>query len=1030
MELVEFWALTAAGALVCPLPDVDSWTISPVMNDAGSAELVYPVTGLNWATLHQCVTQDRRAYIQVRIDGVIHPELQITLFEANGDDVTDDGTWSYRGWLPLGRLRDAVVKPKSGMPAQDGDSTIEQDGHYYSCTAGTIFATLMVEAQTRTALTGVTYGSFTGTHDSNGVSWSQIITLKYTPGIDYLKALAGLVEAGMCEARMIGNDLRLYEPGTLGVDRTVTNPPLVFRKGQSLLDSPRKYTNAAIASAVLVAGGDGEYTWETDAATQTRLGGRIETSVSQGSITDPGTLTAYAQHYLEGVVTGKMQKTHGGTIADGPVPVEDFECGDWSWSDLGSGLERLRVAQWVLSMASDGTISWQAVLNDLIAEHDAAQAKRLQGIEGGTTIAGTSNARQIPDDLIDGVAPAVPASGPISITSLAYITSEGTTLAAVTVQWDPVLLNSNGTAMTDLSYYSVYWRYQNPAMRPANPLLSWTLAATTGELFASFSGLRCGQVIDVRIGATDSAGNFSGWSGTVSHTTATDTAAPPTPSALVATAFIGSIKWEWNGLGSLGEPMPADFAAARVHISTVNGFTPSAANLYDTLPGPGAVAFTNAAYGTTYYGRIVLVDTSGNTSAAGAISSAAPRQVLNPDIATLSIGSAQIIDLDVGKITAGNLNANVILVGGQLATALTGARVGLNGSEFFAYRPDGTKTVSITNAGAASLLGEIRTATTGARILINPAGSAPSEIRFYPTNNSLGKYVSLFTSDIPGGAAGYSLVYLKGDRYAGLPGEAVLRMWYYEAAFGWFDSTADLLSSTESAVYARMYSAGMNSSRLLFIAHGLRDQPVHEFAFTTNVATQGVGLGQMFKDASDAFILACPAKGSALCFQGNWLYAVAAGNTLNHIGFTAQTVTQSSGSSVKTNIEPIDHDVLEVLAGAPARKWEYAADHRPRPKPLPMRRQKFDRTGKPTVEVIDIEPHDNGLPIQRHYGPMAEDLPEGIRVYTPADPTAPHIDHGSMMGYLWEICRELHTLVKQQGKQIDTMRKETRGPAA
>lgn len=1023
MELVEFWILSVAGALVGPLPDVDSWTISPVANDAGSAEIVYPITGHNWALLHQCVTQDRRVRLQVRIDGVIRPELQITLFEANGDDVTNDGTWSYRGWLPLGRLRDAVVKPKGGMPAQDGDSTIEQDAHYYSCTAGTIMATCVVEAQVRGALAGVTYASFTGTHDSNGTPWSQIITLKFTPGIDLLKVLAGLVEAGMCDARMVGNDLRLYEPGTLGVDRTLTDPPLVFRKGQSLLDSPRKHTTAALATAALVAGGDGEYQWVSDAAAQTRLGQRIETSVSQGSITDPGTLTAYAQHWLEGVVTGRMQKTHGGTIAEGPTPVEDFDTGDWSWSALGSGLEKLRVAQWALSMASDGVITWQVVLNDLIAEREAAQARRLQGIEGGTTISGTSNARQIPDGLIDGVAPAVPDYTSISVTSLAYVTDEGTTLAAITAEWDPVLLNANGTAMTDLSYYNVYWRYQNPAMRPANPLLSWTLAATTGDLFASWSGLRCGEYIDVRIGATDAAGNFSGWSTTVSHLTASDTSAPPTPSALVATAFIGSIKWEWNGLGALGEPMPSDFLAAHVHISTVNGFTPSAANLFDTLPGPGAVAFTNAAYGTTYYGRIVLVDTSGNTSSPGAISSTAPRQVLNPDVAALSIGSAQIIDLDVGKVTAGTINSPWI-IGSSIHTAPSGPRFGMNSSEFFAYRADGTKTVSITNAGSASLLGEIKTAPSGARIVINPAGSAPTEMRFYPANASLGKYVSLFTTDAPG-YPGYSLVYLKGDRYAtGPTGEGVLRLWFYEASFGWFDSTADILNDEESAFYARAYSCGINSSTILHTAHGLRSAPYHEFSFSLTDPT--LGMGRFRRDTDNAFVMGCPTKGSAIVLQGGWVYVTSESDTFVHVPLTALSLHQSSGRSAKTAIEDITEDVLEVLDNAPAKRWEYRQDHGPRPQPDPVRRRrrkkgKGQEEGQDTEEVIPVVLDVPTRPVQKHYGPMAEDLPEGVRVYGPASPD-PLIDHGSMMGLMWEILRRLHTRSKRHNRDLEQIK--------
>jgi len=1022
--LVEFWILNAAGALVCPLPDVDSWTISPVANDAGAAELVYPVTGLNWSTLHQCVTQDRRVTLQVRIDGNVRDDLRITLFEANGDDVHDDGTWSYRGWLPMGRLRDAVVEPKSGMPAQDGDSTIEQDGHYYSATAGTIMSTLITEAHVRDALGEVTY-DFTSTHDSNGVAWTQIITLKFTPGIDYLRALSGLIEAGMCEARMVGSELQLFQPGTVGVDRTLTNPPLIFRKGQSLTDAPRKHTTDGLATAVLAVGGEGEYTWEDDTAAHTRLGYRIETSVSQGSITDPGTLTAYAQHWLEGAVTGRMQVTHGGVIEDGPIPLLDFDTGDWSWSELASDgvLEKLRVAQWVLSMASDGVISWTAVLNDLIAERTAALARRLQGIEGGTTIAGTSNARQIPDSYIDGEPPEPPDSGGVTVESVAYITDEGTVLAAVTVQWDAVLFNQDGTAMTDLARYVVQWRYADGSMQPISALLSWNTVTDIGDLFANFSAVRPGVWIDVRIGAADVAGNFSGWSSTVTHLTANDTGAPPTPPAPIATAFIGTIKWEWNGLGALGEPMPADFSHAEFHVSTVNNFTESSATLYDTLPGPGAVAQTNAAYGTTYYGRLVLVDTSGNKSTHSAIASTQPRQILNPDIANLSIGSAQIIDLDVGKITAGTLSAAVILTG-SIATASSGARFGMNSSEFFAYNSGGTKTVSITNAGAASLLGEIRTAASGARIVVNPAGTAPTEMRFYPANSSLGKYISLFTTDVPGWP-GYSLVYLKGDRYTGLSGEGVLRMWHYEAAFGWFDSTAGLLTDTESSVYARQYSAGMNGSRLLFVAHGLRDSPWHEFAFTTDSITQSTGMGRFFRDGDNAFIMACPAKGSALCLQGNWVFAVSAGNTANHVGFTALTVTQSSGQAVKTNISDIDHDVLAVLEAAPSRRWEYTQDHQPVPKSPPIRRHKLTPGGAPTTEVIEIDTPDNGLPIQGHFGPMAEDLPAGVRVYTPQDPSAPHIDHGSFMGYQWEILRRLHALVKKQGQQIADLQKET-----
>jgi hypothetical protein len=1015
--LVEFWILNTNGTLRCPLPDVETWAISPIANDAGSITFTYPADGVNWSVLHEAVTVDKDLSVQVRIDGVIQPDLQATISESSGDDVEEGSVWSYTGVLALGRLSEAVVEPQSGMPSQGEDSPTENDGHYYSCTAGTLFATLMAEANARAALTDITY-SFTGTHDSNGTSWSKIITLKLTPGTDYLKVGQALVEAGMCEMRMYGKDLRLYEP-EWGTDRTLTNPPVIFYQGQNVLDSPRKHSVRDTATSVLVAGSDGVYKWADDAAALTRRGRRIEIGVSQGQISDPTTLDAYAQHFLSGASTGRMEKTHGLTLADGPIPMRDFAVGDWVWSDLGSGRERLRVAQWTLSQEADGAQTGSVTLNDLFADQMAALARRLQGISGGTTITGTSNARDIPADVTDGVPPAVPNG--ITVASVAYTTTENVTLAAVTVTWDPVTFNSDGTGLTDLGYYTAYWRYQDTTMHPTLDILSWISAGSTNDNFANFSAVRPGVWIDVRVGATDAHGNFSGWSPIVQHLTAKDNNAPPVPSAPLMTSLLGAVRIEWDGKGQFGEAMPADFRHVEVHVSTVDNFIPTNATLYDTVLGAAALGYTKGAYGVSQFARFIAVDTSNNKSNYSADSTAIPRQILNPDIANLSIGSAQIMDLDVGKVTSGILNAAVTL-SGEIATASSGPRFGMNSSEFFAWDTNGVKTVSITNQGAASFLGEIRTATTGARIVINPGGLAPAEMRFYPTNNTLGKYVSLFTSDIPGQAPGYSLVYLKGDRFSGLAGEAVLRMWYYEAAFGWFDSTADLLSSTESAVYARQYSAGMNGSRLLFVAHGLRDQPVHEFAFTTDSGTQGVGLGQFFRDSDNAFIMACPAKGSAICLQGNWIYAVAAGNTSLHVGFTASTVTQSSGIATKTNIADIDHDVLAVLESAPSKRWQYRADHQPSPKPKPLRRHKLLENGEPTTELIDIEPFESGLPIHTHWGPMAEDLPEGVRIYTPADPDQPHIDHGSFMGLQWAVLRELHARVKTQDAEIKSLK--------
>lgn len=1022
--IVEFRVLNNDGSVRCPLPDVETWTLSPVANDAGSLQFTYPTYGVNWSVLQECISFDKDIFIQVLFDGVVQLSLQACVRDIEGDDIAEGSVWTYTCDLALGRLSEAVIEPQGGMPAQGDDTiTVENESHYYSCTAGTIVSTMMAEAHVRGALSDITYASFSGTLDSAGNSWSKIITLKMTPGTDYLKIMQSLVEAGMCEVVMVGKDLRIYELDHVGTDRTLTSPPIVFRAGQNLSDSPRKHTVRSSATAVLVAGAAGVYQWSSDAVAQSRRGRRIEQGSSQGQISDPTTLLAYSQTFLSGVVSGRMEKTHGLTLVDGPVPVRDFDVHDWCWSDLGVGLERLRVAQWTLSSDAAGALVGSVVLNDLIAERDAAIALRLQGIQGGTTISGTSNARPVPETLIDGVAPAAPSG--LTVSSIAYTTDENVTLASVTAQWDAVTFNSDSTAMTDLGHYDVYWRYTDSSMNSLPLAFSWQLAGSGTDVFVTWNAVRPGVVIDVEVYATDTAGNRSAVSAVVQHTTATDTTAPPVPSTPLLTAMISSIRIEWNGKGSANEVMPNDFKYVEIHVSTVNNFTPSTSTLYDTIGSAAAIAYTKGVYGTTYFVRFVGVDTSGNKSAASATASAAPRQILNPDIANLSIGNAQINDLDVGKVTSGILTATITL-SGQIATASSGARFGMSSAEFFAFNSGGTKTVSITNAGAVSVQGEIKTGTSGARIVLNPGGTAPTEMRFYPASATLGKYISLFTADVPG-STGYSLAYYKGDRFTGNPGEACLRMWYYEACLGWFDTTSDILSNAESVVYAREYSSGMNGSRTLFVAHGLRDSPWHEFAWTNDSGTQSVGLGRFFKDSLDAFIVSCPAKGSALCFQGNWLFAVSAGNTNTHIGLTAATLTQDSGVQTKTNIEDLSFDPLVVLEGAPCKQWEYRADHEPRPQPAPLRRHEYDRHREGPAVLreypIELEPlPDHMKRVRKHFGPMAEDLPEGVRVYGPTSATRPLLDHGSFMGLQWAILRRFNETIKGLVSDVEKLK--------
>lgn len=745
LQRVEFLALNADGTVRAPLPDVKTWTLSPLLNDAGSITLDYPADGINFSVLHDNVTQDRDLTVAVAVNGRIQPRLQAVLTESAGDDVAPGSVWTFSGNFTEIWLSEAVVEPKAGMPSQGDDPASDNDAHFYSQTAGAILRTLLQEANDRGALTHIDWASFTGDTDTNGVRFSQIITLKFAPGLTLLDVAKALVSYGMCEFEMDGSQLRVYETQTNSTDRTLSDPPVIFRAGQQVADSPRKHSLRDTATALLVAGGDGLYHTESDATALAKRGRRIETYSSQGNIHDAGVLAGYAQNALAGLVNGTMEKTHGLALGDGPQPLRDYQYGDWAWSDTGAALERLRIKQLTLSGDDTGTITGSVSLNDLIAEREAQLARRIQGIEGGATVTGTSQARVRPE-FTNTVPPQAP--GDLVVTSFAY-TQDGITLAAATAEWPAVAFNADGTAIDDLDYYVLRWRYTNTALRPAvGP--GWVLIIAR-DPEAQWSGLVAGEQIEVAVTARDKAGNTSDSSPSVLHTLAADDVAPPTPSTPSTATLFGSIRVEWDGLGSAGEAMPDDFSQVEVHASQVSGFAPDATTLYTTLGGAGVTSHSSAAYGTTVFFKFVAVDRSGNRSAASAQASGTTRQVVSDDvfdgaigtakladlavvtakIADLAVNNAKIGDLSVGKLTAGTLAADVV-VGANIATALSGARAGIGQTGFYAYDAAGTQTVHIGNDGSAYFRGEVATAPSGIRIELNPNGAGNPYVFFYP----------------------------------------------------------------------------------------------------------------------------------------------------------------------------------------------------------------------------------------------------------------------------------------------------------
>lgn len=276
---------------------------------------------------------------------------------------------------------------------------------------------------------------------------------------------------------------------------------------------------------------------------------------------------------------------------------------------------------------------------------------------------------------------------------------------------------STQTVIAADDYYRVMMRYSWTAI-PDDPseynkdaldgyLTSWSTNGTnyTADTFTTNTNIDVGpftqgQSVTFRVRGRTIKGTLGGYTQRTDSTT-TDATAPFQPSTPVVSPYLGQLAIDWNGLDvSAGQP-PTDFRFVEVHISTTGStFTPTVSTLVGTiLRGGGTWVATGLTYGTTYYSRLVAVDTVGNRSPSSTAGSGVPVQAANGDISSLA----------VGKLTAGVITA-VMTITGRLATALTGARVEMNVNGIQAFNSGGGQTVDIAAAtGDATIVGAFKT---------------------------------------------------------------------------------------------------------------------------------------------------------------------------------------------------------------------------------------------------------------------------------------------------------------------------------
>lgn len=673
MTSLRLIAYAPLGASLGALPDPISCQASYPLNDLGALTLEYHPEAARSSLLGQPL----EIVTEVSSDGGATwsepPNGRFIYLRDGRDPIKTEDAYAIECTSYAWRLQKALV----------GTSGLDSEGKrpFTDYTPGAILRDLFDGAQGRGALSGMAR-TWNGNTDSNGNPWPLTFSISYDPGANLLGILQAMVDDGWVDFSTQGRSLNLYyagNPDGLSRDQTTGAAPVVLRYGRDLTEAPFRRTWEGLADTAIVLGDEGKTVTRINPAAQKPWGVQ-ETFVTASGVTDDGTLNTLGDAALTFTDEPRAEHTLGLEFAAAAhLPFRDYRFGDWvSAATSGAAAPtKMRVRAITLVRNNDGSASGNVTLNDRFLEADVLQTRRIARIlNGATQTGGGGTPGGIGPDIL---APGIPAG--LAASSAAYVEQpDGRIRAQITLNWNDVTTNADGTPTNDVATYEVW------ARRPG--VDDWRLVATTTVSEWYSSGYEPGVTWEFRVRAVDASVNFGGFSATASTTTAFDLTPPPQPSTPTATSRLGTARITWDGLtvggGNMAATVP-DWRYVTVHVSTVNGFTPSAANRVGELTGPGYVVAGPLDYSTTYYARLVAYDSSGNASTGSAqvVVVVAPLvDVSNfPDTAmeALYARTGQFLDLSADNFSANLIEGAWVKAGAISVDKLTvGAQSGEN----------------------------------------------------------------------------------------------------------------------------------------------------------------------------------------------------------------------------------------------------------------------------------------------------------------------------------------------------------------
>lgn len=603
------------GARIGVLAEPVSFSASMLHDDDGAISIEYSMLSGDAQAFDRELTDGLEVAVEVS-DGNGYREPDNARYVITGrSGKTDDRTRTvtYSGQSISWLLSKAENNDSSHLLA-DGDNKGKRP--FYSSNPGVILKTLLDENRQRGGVaTGLTLG-FDTARDAGGAAWARKYTLYYSLGTDLQTILSSLVNGGGCDWRTSERTLKMWNADSTALSRDLSKS-VVLQLARDISEAPYEESISDLASTILVEG-DNNLLFRMDNPAAPTPWGKWESYASQGGVSDKDTAQAFMQSTLDDAARVRGQYTRD-LVTSGvdSLPLVDYHAGDWITAPTVTHGEKVRVQEIDLSMRQNEGLSCSIALNDIKYDASVRQAKKIKGITGGATLAGSEGGRPAPEK--DHRVPNAPTG--LVVQTDAYIGSDGYAHGLATASWSAVTQATNNTAI-EISNYAIEWRRHVDGA-------PWHAAGTTDKTQLGFGGLDCGTQIEVRVRAVPTYSDKLGeWSSVFVAAVESDVTPCSVPSRPVLASELGVVTVHWDGRTSNGASMESDFD----HIEVGEGVNAAGMTVISaTQSGRGDYLVTGLAAGSRHSYALRSVDHAGNRSDWSAIASVTVASAVSPE---------------------------------------------------------------------------------------------------------------------------------------------------------------------------------------------------------------------------------------------------------------------------------------------------------------------------------------------------------------------------------------------------------------